>query len=69
MIAVPAVPPVTVPPTTLATDVAELDHVPPAVALLSTVVEPEQTTDDPVIAAGGGLTVTVAVLKQPVAAV
>ena len=62
-------PPVTVPPATPATDVAELDHVPPAVALLRTVVLPEHTNADPVIAAGGGFTVTVAVLKQPVAAV
>lgn len=69
IVAVPAVPPVTVPPATLATVVALLDHVPPDVALLRTVVLPEHTNAEPVIAAGGGFTVTVAVLKQPVAAV
>ncbi len=39
---------------------------PPAVALLSVVVNPAHTVAVPVIAAGAGSTVIVAALKQPV---
>lgn len=44
-------------------------HVPPVVALLSDVVVPGQSSNVPVIAAGSGVTVTVAIARQPVVAV
>jgi hypothetical protein len=60
---VPAVTPVTtpVPVATVAIAGLALDHVPPAVALLSVVVRPGQTINVPVIAAGAVFTVTVVV--------
>ena len=61
MEAVPADTPVTTPDAepTVATPVLPEVHVPPAVASLSVVVSPAQTTAVPVIADGSGLTVTV----------
>ena len=50
----------------VATAGVALLHVPPAVALLSVVVEPTHTLVVPVMAAGSGLTVTVAVTAHPV---
>lgn len=41
-------------------------HVPPDVASLRVVVDPTHTLSVPVMATGSGLTVTVAVVKQPV---
>ena len=67
MTEVPAVTPVTTPPAVMvATAGVALLHVPPAVALLSVVVEPTHTLVTPVITAGSGLTVTVVVTAQPV---
>ena len=43
-----------------------LVQVPPGLELLRAVVDPTHTLSVPVIAAGKGLTVTVAVIKQPV---
>ena len=43
-----------------------LVQVPPGLALLRAVVDPTHTLSVPVIAAGNGLTVTMAVIKQPV---
>jgi hypothetical protein len=64
---VPAVTPVTTPaPVIVATAGVALLHVPPAVASVKVVVDPTQTDNVPPIDAGNGLTVTVAVLKQPV---
>ena len=55
-----------VPATTVATAGVALLHVPPAVASANVVVKVAHTLVVPVITAGNGLTVTVAVLKQPV---
>jgi hypothetical protein len=49
----------------VATDVAELDQVPPDVVLLRHAVAPMHTELVPVIAAGAGDTKTVVVLVQP----
>ena len=59
--AVPGAFPVTNPEETLAVPGAELDHVPPDAELLSDVVAPAQTEEEPVImpALGSGFTVTV----------
>ncbi len=65
----PANIPFTVPPVTVAILVFPLLHVPPAVALVSEVVKPSQTTGVPVIAVGAGVTVTVVVAVHPVPAV
>lgn len=51
---------------TVAMAVLPLLHVAPAVAVLSVVVRPVHKVVLPVIAAGIGFTVTVAVLAQPV---
>ena len=68
MVAVPALTPVTVPVTepTVAAD-ADVLHEPPPVASVSVIALPTQTLDDPDIAAGPEVTVTVsnAVLLQP----
>jgi hypothetical protein len=53
-------------PSTIATAVLLLLHVPPPVALLSVVDEPRHKDIVPVNAAGIGLTVTVAVVEHPV---
>jgi len=70
IVAVPAPTPVTTPvpevPVTVATEVAELVHDPPAVASLRVMVEPMQTDDGPEIAAGAALTVIVRVTVHPV---
>jgi hypothetical protein len=62
MLEVPAEMPETVPEDEpiAATDGLLLVHVPPASALLSVVANPTQALSVPVIAAGRGLTVTVA---------
>ena len=53
MVVLPAATPVTTPvPETVATEVDELLHTPPAVASARAVVEPAQTVFVPVIAAG-----------------
>jgi hypothetical protein len=70
MVAVPAATPVTTPEAlTVATAVLEEDHVPPAVASASVVVEATQTEVVPVMPAtvGNALTVTAAVAlpEQP----
>jgi hypothetical protein len=68
MVAVPAATPVTIPvEPTVAIVVLLLLHVPALVASAKPVVNPVHTTFVPVIAAGNGFTVTVAVtLPQPV---
>ena len=68
---VPADTPVTTPvdELTVATAGVALLQVPPAVALLNVVVDPAHSVRVPVIAAGRGLTVTVAVRKHPVGSV
>lgn len=68
MVAVPAAPPVTTPDEalTVAMPVLLLVQVPPLAELLRAVVCPWQTTRVPVIGPGIGLTVSTAVLKQPV---
>ena len=53
----------------VATAVTPLLQVPPVVVLLNVVLELAQTDAAPEIAAGNGLTVTTAVLKQPVGTV
>jgi hypothetical protein len=50
----------------VATDGVLLLHVPPVVVLLTVVVSPAHTCSVPVMAAGSGFTVTVAVRIQPV---
>ena len=55
--------PVTLPPTTAATVVTELLHVPPAGGALSVIVDPTHSAVGPVMA-GNGFTVTVVVLQQ-----
>ena len=67
---VPAVTPVTTPPTVIvATAGVALLHAPPAVALLKVVVALTHTLVVPVMAAGSGFTVTVVVTAQPVGSV
>ena len=68
MVAVPVDTPVTIPVVapTVAVAVLLLLHVPPVVGSLSVVVAPMHTTAVPVIAAGSGFTVTVAVFVHPV---
>ena len=67
VLVVATVPPVTTPVVdpTLAIPGALLLHVPPP-ASLNVVVKPEQTVKLPNIAVGNGLTVTSAVMIQPV---
>lgn len=68
MVAVPGNIPVTTPPTLMLTALplpAPALHIPPLVVLLKVVVWPTHTFDDPVIAAGAVLTVTVVVAMQP----
>jgi hypothetical protein len=64
MRAVPALAPVTTPPTTVATPVAELLHAPPATVEVSVVAAPVHTVGVPdnVPATGIGLTVIIAKL-------
>jgi hypothetical protein len=50
----------------VATDVLLLLQVPPATGSLNAIVAPMHTADGPVMAVGGGLMVTVVVVKQPV---
>ena len=68
IVAEPTVLPVTrpVPDTIGATVVLLLLHAPNGVASFSAVVRPKHTVLEPPIAAGNGLTVTTAVLIQPV---
>jgi hypothetical protein len=67
MVLVPAVTPVITPAVLMvATDGVLLLHVPPVVVLLTVVVSPAHTCSVPVMAAGSGFTVTVAVRIQPV---
>lgn len=70
MVDVPAVRPLTTPAASmLATVVLLLFHVPSVVVLLSAVVLPAQTEVVPVIDAGNGSTVMLAVALQPVPSV
>ncbi len=70
MAAVPDATPLTIPvEPTVAIPVAVLLHVPPVVASASVVVALLHKVRLPVIAAGNGLTVTTAVMIQPVGAV
>jgi len=62
----PDTPVITPPAVIVATAGVALLHVPPPVASLKVVVEPAHTVAVPVMAAGNGFTVTVAVTKQPV---
>jgi hypothetical protein len=63
----PADAPVITPPVlAVAIEPSALAHVPPVVAELRFVVSPTQIVGVPVIAAGSGLTVTTAVVRQPV---
>lgn len=62
----PLLTPVTTPPDTVATDVAELLHAPPPVVLLNVIVEPTQADEGPVIDAGPATTVTVAMAVHDV---
>ena len=65
--AVPTPIPVNTPmPETVAIAVEELLHEPPVVASLNVIVDPTQVVDGPPIAAGDGVTVTVAVWLHPV---
>ena len=68
MVAVPADTPdmMPVPVPILAIAVALLLQLPPVVPSVSVVVKPTHTALDPAMAAGNGLTVTVAVEKHPV---
>lgn len=54
---------------TVAIDVLPLVHVPPVVALLSVVFVPSHISNVPVIAAGSGFTVAVAVRIQLVGSI
>lgn len=67
MVAVPRDTPHTLPVVmpTVATAGLLLVHKPPPVALVQGVQAPTHTLGEPVMALGNGLTVTVAVLKQP----
>ena len=69
MIAEPAATPVTTPVAlpTVATVIALLLQVPPALVFASAVVRPVHTVAVPVMAGGGGATVTTTVRLQPVA--
>ncbi len=69
MEAVPCPTPVTVPPTTVATEPLLLLHPPPEVPSLRRVVVPGHNVLVPVIAVGNELTVKEKVLLQPVAKV
>ena len=70
MTEVPTVTPVTTPPPVMvATAGVALLQIPPPVALLKVVVELIHTLVVPVMAAGSGLTVTVAVTAHPVGSV
>ena len=71
IVAVPLAPPVTtpVPAPTAATAGALLDHAPPPVALVNVVEVAGQIINEPTMAAGSGLTVSVRVRKQPVPSV
>jgi hypothetical protein len=62
IVAVPVPAPVTIPPTTVATVVIVLLHVPPPVASVSAVVAPWHTVAVPVIVAGSAPTVTTVVV-------
>jgi hypothetical protein len=70
IVALPATPPVTTPldVPTVATDVLFVLHVPPAVASLSVIFEPEHTDEAPDMVPGAPITVIVVVtaLPQPV---
>ncbi len=67
MTTVPADTPDTVPlASTVATEISPLDHAPPVVLLAKEVVSPTQTCENPVIAAGKGLTASVDIPAQPV---
>ena len=68
MIEVPDSTPLTTPepPTTVATVVVPLVHVPPVVPSVKVMVAPAQTGADAAMAAGSPLTVTTVVVKQPV---
>jgi hypothetical protein len=55
-----------VPLTTIATVVLPPDHVPPVVPSVNVIVEPAQNDVDVEIAAGVVLTVTIAIVVQPV---
>ena len=62
----PAVDPVTRPPTTVMLPVPlVLLHVPPAIASLSNVVKPWHTLNVPSIGPGVAVTVTITVVKHP----
>jgi len=50
---------------TVATAVVPLAQLPPVVVSVSVIVDPVQAREDPPIAAGNGLTVTILVAKQP----
>lgn len=69
IVAVPALMPATAPSVapTVAVVASLLLHVPPVVVLLKVVTEPSQTLAVPVMPAGIAITVTVAVVLQPVA--
>lgn len=68
MVTVPAATPATIPVVapTVAVAVLLLLHVPPVVVELNVVTAPVHTVEAPDIAAGNGLTVTVAITRQPV---
>lgn len=68
IIVVPATMPVTMPvkDPIVAFAVMLLLQVPPAIGLLSVVVPPGHTLAVPVMAGGGGITVTAVVIAQPV---
>lgn len=68
MVVTPSATPVTIPvdAPTVAVVVLDEDQVPPAVASVSVVVPPIQTTGVPPIVAGNAFTVATAVLRQPV---
>ena len=67
MVAVPGATPVTIPVagSIVATSGTLLDHVPPAVASVRSVVPVPQTNVEPDMEKGIGLTVTTALLRQP----
>jgi hypothetical protein len=68
MVVVPVERPVTIPlvASTVAIDILLLLQVPVEVASLSVIVDPGHTDEAPVIAAGRGFTVAMAVATQPV---
>jgi hypothetical protein len=66
IVALPALPPVTVPVVfTLATVLLLLFHVPPATASVNAMVKPEHTVEGPAIETGVPVTVIVVVLAVP----